>query len=108
MPRSASPSASTSTDVLVLGGGPAAAWSAISAREAGVDVVMVDKGWCGTSGVAAAAGIGHWFLPPDPSVRSRAIEAKWAQGGYLSDRRLMAEIQVSTCTQRVDPVRNDR
>jgi succinate dehydrogenase/fumarate reductase flavoprotein subunit len=76
----------------VLGGGPAAAWSAISAAESGADVVMADKGWCGTSGVAAAAGIGHWFLPPDPAVRARAIEAKWAQGGYLSDRRLMAEV----------------
>jgi succinate dehydrogenase/fumarate reductase flavoprotein subunit len=92
VPRSASPTPSTSTDVLVLGGGPAAAWSAISARESGADVVMVDKGWCGTSGVAAAAGIGHWFLPPDPAVRARAIEAKWAQGGHLSDRRLMAEV----------------
>jgi succinate dehydrogenase/fumarate reductase flavoprotein subunit len=92
VPRSLSPAADTVTDVLVLGGGPAAAWSAVSARESGASVVMADKGWCGTSGVAAAAGIGHWFLPPDPAVRARAIGDKWAQGGYLSDRRLMAEV----------------
>ena len=42
--------------------------------------------------MAAAAGIGHWFLPPDPAVRARAIEAQVGPGGYLSDRRLMAEV----------------
>ena len=32
------------TDVLVIGGGPAAAWAAIAARERGAKVVIVDKG----------------------------------------------------------------
>lgn len=92
MPRPQSPAVSTTADVLVLGGGPAAAWTAITARAEGSSVVVADKGWCGTSGVAAASGIGHWFLPPDPAIRARAIADKWAQGGYLSDRRLMAEV----------------
>ncbi|MCA0344983.1 MAG: FAD-dependent oxidoreductase, partial [Proteobacteria bacterium] len=32
------------TDVLVVGGGPAAGWAALSAAEAGARVVLADKG----------------------------------------------------------------
>ena len=39
------------TDVLVIGGGPAGTWAAIKAREAGAKVLLVDKGYCGTSGI---------------------------------------------------------
>jgi hypothetical protein len=45
---------SLATDVLVIGGGFAGAWAA--RRLAGADVVLVDKGYCGTSGVTATAG----------------------------------------------------
>ncbi len=34
-------------DVLVLGGGPAGTWAAISAAERGARVVLADKGFCG-------------------------------------------------------------
>jgi L-aspartate oxidase len=47
-------------DVLVIGGGLSGAWSAIGAARAGAQVILVDKGYVGTSGVAAAAGPGHW------------------------------------------------
>jgi len=40
-------------DVLVLGGGPAGAWAAISARARGATVLLADKGYCGTSGATA-------------------------------------------------------
>lgn len=40
-------------DVLVVGGGPAAAWAALSAVEAGARVVLADKGYLGTSGATA-------------------------------------------------------
>src|SRR5436309_3117178 len=40
------------TDVLVVGGGPAATWAALKAAQAGADVVLADKGYCGTSGAA--------------------------------------------------------
>ena len=46
---------SLSADVLVLGGGPAGAWAAIEAAEAGATVVLADKGRVGTSGATAAA-----------------------------------------------------
>ncbi|MBV9389433.1 MAG: FAD-binding protein, partial [Chroococcidiopsidaceae cyanobacterium CP_BM_ER_R8_30] len=46
------------TDVLVIGGGPAAAWAAWAAATQGVSVIIVDKGFLGTSGAAAASGNG--------------------------------------------------
>lgn len=53
------------TDVLVIGGGLAGAWAAMAAAREGADVVLVDKGHCGTSGVTATAGPGHWWVPPE-------------------------------------------
>lgn len=73
-------------DVLVIGGGPAATWSAITATEQGASVVLVDKGYCGTSGVAATAGVGHWLVPPDADRRDEEITPREEQGGYLTDR----------------------
>ncbi|MFE4464364.1 FAD-dependent oxidoreductase [Oerskovia sp. NPDC056781] len=73
-------------DVLVIGGGPAATWSAIAATEQGASVVLVDKGYCGTSGVAATAGVGHWLVPPDAERRDEEITPREEQGGYLTDR----------------------
>lgn len=49
-----------STDALIIGGGMAGAWAAIGATRAGATVTLVDKGYCGTSGVTASAGPGHW------------------------------------------------
>jgi len=54
------------TDVLVVGGGPAATWAALKAAQAGADVVLADKGYCGTSGATASAGTGVWYVPPEP------------------------------------------
>ncbi|WP_262703404.1 MULTISPECIES: FAD-binding protein [Streptomyces] len=57
------------TDVLVVGGGPAATWAALKAARAGADVVLADKGYCGTSGATASAGTGVWYVPPEPATR---------------------------------------
>src|SRR5256885_13380926 len=65
---------SITTDVLVVGGGMAGAWAASAAAEAGAKVILVDKGYCGTSGVTAAAGPGHRGGPSDPPpARPRAV-----------------------------------
>ena len=40
-------------DVLVIGGGPAATWAAVAAATAGASVILVDKGYVGTSGATA-------------------------------------------------------
>ena len=80
------------TDVLVVGGGPAGAWAALRGRGAGADVVLVDKGYCGTSGATAAAGTGVWYVQPDPAAREAAMASREALGGYLADRRWMARV----------------
>lgn len=79
-------------DVLVLGGGPAGTWAAVSAASSGARVVLVDKGYCGSSGATAPSGTGVWYVPPDPTRRLAAMEAREKMGGYLQDRRWMARV----------------
>lgn len=76
------------TDVLVIGGGPAAVWAALTARSEGARVLLVDKGFCGTSGVAAAATIGHWWVPEED--RESAMTDRDDLGANLSDADWMA------------------
>ena len=42
------------TDVLVIGGGMAGSFAAIKAREQGLDVTLVDKGYVSKSGATAS------------------------------------------------------
>jgi succinate dehydrogenase/fumarate reductase flavoprotein subunit len=79
-------------DVLVVGGGPAATWAALKAAESGADVVLADKGYCGTSGATASGGTGVWYVPPVPEAREAAMASREALGGYLADRRWMARV----------------
>lgn len=81
-------------DVLVIGGGMAGAWAAIGARRAGASVVLVEKGWLGTSGVTATAGPGHWWVAPE--ARDEAIARRLAQSGGLNDADWMARILETT------------
>ncbi|MFM7364767.1 MAG: FAD-dependent oxidoreductase [Cuspidothrix sp.] len=80
------------TDVLVIGGGPAGTWAAWSAANAGAKVVLVDKGYCGTSGCAAASGNGVWYVPPEPDSREAAMASREALGGFLSSRDWMQRV----------------
>ena len=75
------------TGVLVIGGGLAGAWAALSAAQQGADVVLVDKGYCGTSGVTATAGVGHWYLPP--AARAAEVAARTRAGGDLTEPDVM-------------------
>ncbi|MED4464587.1 FAD-dependent oxidoreductase [Metabacillus fastidiosus] len=74
------------TDVLILGGGPAGTWAAITAAALGVKVILADKGYCGTSGATAAAGTNVWYVEPDPDKREAAIEKREKLGGFLTER----------------------
>src|SRR4051812_10931446 len=85
--RDLSDSIDLAADVLVVGGGPAATWAALTAAREGADVVLADKGYCGTSGATASAGTGVWYVPPDPVAREAAMASREALGGYLADRR---------------------
>ena len=85
-------------DVLVIGGGPAGTWSAWSAANAGAKVVLVDKGYCGTSGCAAASGNGVWYVAPEPDSREAAMASREALGGFLSSRDWMQRVLDQTYT----------
>lgn len=84
------------TDVLVIGGGLAGAWAAVAAAREGADVVLVDKGHCGTSGVTATAGPGHWWVPPDRREAAVADRLKRSLG--LGDPDWMRRILDLTWT----------
>ncbi|MCK1695245.1 FAD-binding protein [Bradyrhizobium sp. 144] len=92
--RRSAPSGSVEygADVLVLGGGPAGTWAAVSAAEHGARVVLADKGFCGTSGATAAAGTGVWYVDPVPAQREAAMANREKLGGFLQDRRWMANV----------------
>lgn len=80
------------TDVLVVGGGMAAAWAAVSAARDGARVTLVDKGFVGTSGVTATAGPNHWWVPPDPAQREAAIERRLQTAFGLAEQEWMARV----------------
>jgi succinate dehydrogenase/fumarate reductase flavoprotein subunit len=80
-------------DVLIVGGGMAGAWAAATAARQGASVILADKGYCGTSGVTATAGPGHWWVPPDPpEARPAAIRARANAGLGLCDPCWMARV----------------
>ena len=83
---------SLEADVLVIGGGPAGTWAALGASSRGAKVVLVDKGYCGTSGATAPSGTGVWYVKPDPALRRQAKESRYALGGFLADNRWMDRV----------------
>ena len=85
-------------DVLVVGGGPAGAWAALTAKHAGAEsVLLVDKGYCGTSGATASANTGVWVVSGEE--RERAIGQRLAQGGGLARREVMEAVLDTTAMQ---------
>ncbi|MEI9891683.1 MAG: FAD-binding protein, partial [Caulobacteraceae bacterium] len=83
-------------DVLVIGGGMAASWAAVSAAREGAQVILADKGFVGTSGVTATAGPNHWWVPPDPALRQAAIERRLQTAFGLADPEWMARVIETT------------
>lgn len=85
-----------SSDVLIIGGGVAAAMAAIEAAKYGVKVLLVDKGVLGRSGsTPTSAGAFSVVLPPDlggdhrDSDRLHFEDLVGDRGGeYLNDQRL--------------------
>lgn len=62
-----------STDVLILGGGIAGCWAAISAAKKGLKVAIVEKGATVRSG-AGGAGCDHWVYTANPCSGITAAE----------------------------------
>jgi succinate dehydrogenase/fumarate reductase flavoprotein subunit len=76
-----------SADVLVIGGGPAGTWAALTAVSAGATkVVLVDKGYCGSSGATAPSGTSVLYVNPEPKLREQAVLSRETLGGNLADR----------------------
>ena len=84
---------SLEADVLVIGGGPGGTWSAYSAASQGARVVLVDKGYCGTSGATAPSGVGVWYVEPDEALRAEARASREAMGGNLAERSWMDRVR---------------
>ncbi len=75
------------TDVLVIGGGISGFFSAIKAREKGLDVIIVDKAYAGKSGASIGAGIGYMVFNPEWGLNLNAcMEAVNQKGEYINDR----------------------
>lgn len=70
----------------------AAAWAAIAAAESGAQVILVDKGFVGTSGVTATGGPNHWWSPPDPALRREAVEKRLKLSEGLGEAEWMERI----------------
>lgn len=73
-------------DVLVLGGGPAGAWAALSAAERGAKVVLAEKGLLGTGGATAAGNTTTIHRAPNSPSREAAIKRRLALAHGLADQ----------------------
>ena len=83
-------------DVLVIGGGPAGAWTAISAASQGASVLLVDKGYCGTSGATAPSGCGVWHVDNTGDLREKAKASRYSMGGMLAEQAWMDRVLEQT------------
>jgi succinate dehydrogenase/fumarate reductase flavoprotein subunit len=77
-------------DVLVIGGGPAAAWAAWAAASQGVKVIIVDKGFLGTSGAAAASGNG--IMAPSKENWDKVLWERYRSGKNLANLRWIERV----------------
>jgi len=84
------------SDILVIGGGLSGCWAALTAARAGARVLLLEKGFCGASGVAAPAGPGHWWVPPLPGAREDAVRARLDKAQGLGNAKWMHRIIACT------------
>ena len=77
-------------DVLVVGGGPAAAWAAYAAASQGVKVIIADKGFLGTSGAAAASGNG--IMAPSPENWEKVVSERYRVAKDLANVRWIERV----------------
>lgn len=73
-------------DVLVIGGGPAGAWAALTAAIAGGRVVLAEKGYVGTSGATAPANTTVIDVAPGVLEREAAIVRRLQTSSALADQ----------------------
>lgn len=71
------------TEVLVVGGGAAALFAAIKAKEAGVEVTLVDKGGAGYSGQSPYAD--GFLTLPDKKMLEESVRFNQCRGEYITN-----------------------
>lgn len=73
-------------DVLVIGGGPAGIWAALTAAQHGAQVVIAEKGYVGTAGPLSSANTGIYYIKPDdPIHRDGTVSARLPLAFDLAD-----------------------
>jgi fumarate reductase (CoM/CoB) subunit A len=79
-----------STDVLVLGGGAAACMAAVSAKNQGVDVLLLDKGQMGKSGCSpnAHGGMAIYHKKENDNWKIH-LEDTLMSGGFLNNQEMV-------------------
>ncbi|MEV5650337.1 FAD-binding protein [Nocardia sp. NPDC052254] len=92
----------TFADVLVVGGGPAGAWSALKAAATGARVILVDKAHCGRSGPSSKDVVALWDFPTGPD-RDEAVRRSFSRGGGLGDPEWLDRMLEET-HHRIDPL----
>ena len=74
-------------DLLVIGGGPAGIWAALTAAQGGAQVAIVEKGYVGTSGPFSSANTGIYYIKPDdPVLREGTVDARLPLAFDLADK----------------------
>lgn len=86
-------------DVLVIGGGPAGAWAALTAAASGANTVLVDKGYCGTSGATASANTGVWYATAESEAGRLIVESRMARGCGLAHPDWIARVLDASARQ---------
>jgi len=74
------------SDVLVIGGGMAGLPAAISAKERGADVLLVDKAYVGLAGQSPRGGNGMMALPKEADIEKYVAYITEYTGKYLNDQ----------------------
>ena len=75
------------TDVLVIGGGISGCFAAVRAKEDGLRVLMVDKGYAGKAGATPMASLGLMVFNPEWGMDLDAcVDAVSEKGEYVNDR----------------------
>jgi succinate dehydrogenase/fumarate reductase flavoprotein subunit len=79
-------------DVLVLGGGPAGAWAALTAAERGAKVVLAEKGLLGTGGATAAGNTTTIHAALNSTAREAAIKRRLALAHGLANQKWIERV----------------
>ena len=93
-----------STDVLVIGGGMAGMFAAVTARAKGLDVVLVDKGTVGKSGSTPWADTFVVFDGANGDDKNKWIENVSRSGEYVNNRDFLDALMTDSLARYNDLV----